>query len=249
MTKDKEPADPKDKKSTTQKVTRLLPCKLSAEERAKAGQDLEDNLTKIEGIELAKKTADDGFKKDIGLLEEVQATLRSMVRSGAQEREVQCEETVDYRMGEVRVKRLDTEEVFQKRTMAQHEYQLPLEAQKPAGKLLAMDGGKAKDEPCSECHGTGKIQMGDPPLDVKCEGCSGVGTVPAKPDTLKATLADVAATHAQNKAEAEKPVQEGDGHPEVEKLLAKAKKSKGKKEPVEGNGTSVDTSHGPDESF
>ena len=104
-------------------------------------------------------------------------------------------------------------------------------------------------EPCSECHGTGKIQMGDPPLDVKCEGCSGVGTVPAKPDTLKATLADVAATHAQNKAEAEKPVQEGDGHPEVEKLLAKAKKSKGKKEPVEGNGTSVDTSHGPDESF
>ena len=251
MSKDKtpkEPKDPKDTKSTKKSVTRLLLCKLSDKELAKAGQDLDSNLSKIEGKEAEKKAATDAIKADIELLEGVTIKLRGILKSGGEEREVSCEETTDYRNGEVRVKRLDTGEVFQKRTMAQSEYQLPLEAQKPAGKLLAMDGGKGKEEPCGECHGLGKTRMGEPPLEVKCEGCAGTGRKVVQAEPLKATLGDVAAQHAKNKAEAEAAVEDTTGHPEVEKLLAKAKKGKGKKG-TEGNGTSVDTSHGPDEAF
>jgi len=127
----------KDDKVTKLTVTRKLPCKLTEKERAKAGEDLENNMTKIESIELAKKTADDGFKKDIGMLEEVQVVLRGMIRCGTQDREVKCEQETDYRAGEVRVRRLDTGEVFSRRTMTKEESQLPL-----GGKLISLDGGK-----------------------------------------------------------------------------------------------------------
>ena len=233
MKKDKGTKDEKskDSKSTKKAVTRLLLCKLSDKELAKAGVELDANMSKIEGKEAEKKAAVDAIKADVELLEGITIKLRSILKSGGEEREVQCEETTDYRMGEVRVKRLDTGEVFQKRTMAKSEYQLPLEAQKPAGKLLAMDGDKGKKPPeemgCVECWGTGKTKMGDPPLDVKCENCDGAGRVLVKPDPLKAKLGDVAATHAKNKAAAE-ALESTEGHPEVEKLL-KNRKGNGKK--------------------
>ena len=133
----------KDQKATKITLTKTLPCKLSEKELARAGKDLADNMDKIEAIEQQKKTADDGFKKDIGLLEEVTTTLRGMLKSGTQDREVKCEQITDYRNGEVRVKRLDTGEVYEKRNMTKAEAQLPLDtAKSPAGKLLAMDGGK-----------------------------------------------------------------------------------------------------------
>ena len=235
MKKDKDSKEPKDEKSkdsksTKQLVTRLLLCKLSDKELAKAGVDLDANMSKIESKEAEKKAAVDAIKADVEMLEGITIKLRSILKSGGEEREVQCEETTDYRMGEVRVKRLDTGEVFQKRTMAQHEYQLPLEAQKPAGKLLAMEGGKEKkpeEMGCVECWGTGKVKMGDPPLDVKCEACGGAGRVPVKLDPLKATLGDVAAQHAKNKAEGAGSTE---GHPEVEKLLKNRGKGKKKKD-------------------
>jgi hypothetical protein len=237
--KDKESKDTKDAKSTKKTVTRLLLCKLSDKELAKAGVELDANMSKIEGKEAEKKAAVDAIKADVELLEGVTIKLRSILKSGGEEREVNCEETTDYRMGEVRVKRLDTGEVFQRRTMAQSEYQLPLEAQKPSGKLLPMDGGKGKQEPveemgCVECWGTGKVKIGEPPLDAKCEVCNGSGRVPVKPDPLKATLGDVAAQHAKNKADAEQAGAGGEGHPEVEKLLKKRGRGKGKKGDEEG---------------
>jgi hypothetical protein len=149
---EKQPKDSKDSKHEDQKatkktVTRTLPCKLSEKELAKMGPELAANMDKIEAIEAAKKTADDGFKKDIGMLEEVSTKLRGMLRSGAEEREVKCEEVTDYRAGEVRVTRLDTGETFQKRTMTKDEVQLPLDAAgKKAGKLLPISGGKDRSE-------------------------------------------------------------------------------------------------------
>ena len=106
--KTKKPSADKDQKATKITLTKTLPCKLSEKELARAGKDLADNMDKIEAIEQQKTTADDGFKKDIGLLEEVTTTLRGMLKSGAQEREVKCEQITDYRNGEVRIKRLDT---------------------------------------------------------------------------------------------------------------------------------------------
>ena len=138
--KDNKAAKYEDQKAVKKTVTRTLPCKLSEKELAKMGPELAANMDKIEAIEAAKKTADDGFKKDIGMLEEVSTKLRGMLRSGAEEREVKCEEVTDYRAGEVRVTRLDTGETFQKRTMTKDEVQLPLDAGKP-GKLLAISGG------------------------------------------------------------------------------------------------------------
>ena len=232
--KDKEPKDPKDAKSTKKTVTRLLLCKLSDKELAKAGVELDANMSKIEGKEAEKKAAVDAIKADVELLEGVTIKLRSLLKSGGEEREVDCEETTDYRMGEVRVKRLDTGEIFQRRTMAQSEYQLPLEAQKPSGKLLPMDGGKGKQElveemGCVECWGTGKVKIGEPPLDAKCEACNGAGRVKVKKDDpLKATLGDVAAQHAKNKGDTEQAAADGEGHPEVEKLLKKRGRGKAK---------------------
>jgi hypothetical protein len=198
----------------------------------------------------------DAIKGDIGLLEEATSLLRDKIRSKSIDKEVECEEVTDYRAGELRVTRLDTKEVFQKRTLTREELQLPLDAQKPAGKLLAMDGDKGKqitveEVSCEECWGTGKTQMGDPPLDVKCEGCMGTGRTAPKKDSLKAKLGDVAAQHTKNKADADEKTAEEDtaGHPEVEKLLKKKTKKKTKKSKTEGNGTEVDTSHGPEESF
>lgn len=233
MKKTKEPKDPKDQKAVKKTVPRLLLCKLSDRELAKAGQDLEANLSKIEAKESEKKAAVDAIKADVELLEGITSKLRGILKSGGEEREVKCEEVTDYRNGEVRVKRLDTGETFSKRTMMPSEYQLPLEAQKPAGKLLAMDGGKGHpdEEKCEECGGTGKTKMGNPPLDVKCEECDGSGKVPAKHEPLKATLGDVAATHAQNKQAAEEAEDTGGkGHPEVERMLAKQKRGKAKKD-------------------
>ena len=236
MKKDKGTKAPKDEKSkdsksTKQLVTRLLLCKLSDKELAKAGVDLDANMSKIEGKEAEKKAAVDAIKADVELLEGITIKLRSILKSGGEEREVQCEETTDYRMGEVRVKRLDTGEVFQKRTMAQHEYQLPLEAQKPAGKLLAMAGGKGNlpQVICPECKGACMIPFGENKLLTKCEKCDGTGKVDDK-EPLKAKLDDVAAQHAKNKAEADVAAGSTEGHPEVEKLLKKRGKGKAKKD-------------------
>jgi hypothetical protein len=233
----------KDPKVITKKIVRCLPCALSHEAKAKAGEDLVANMDKIEAIEQAKKTADAGFKKDIELLVEVETSLRNALKTGTRDSDVECEEETDYRSGEVRVKRLDTGEIFQRRTMDKEELQLPLDAARPAGKLLALDGGKGKDpkpeeEPCEECGGSGKVKIGGPPLDCKCEGCMGSGKVTPKKEPLTAKLGDVAAQHAKNKADAaaEKAEQAAGGHPEVERLLkARAQNASGKDLPTVGD--------------
>ena len=177
MKKDK--SGEKEPKATKVILTKSLPCKLTEKEMAKAGKDLAENMDKVEAIEAKKKTADSEFKKDIGLLDEVTTTLRGMLKSGSQDREVKCEEVTDYRAGEVRIKRLDTGEVFTRRNLSKTEAQLPL-ATKPAEKLLAMDGGKGK-----ELEGEEET----PPID---------------PEPLTAKLGEVAAAHETPPAIAKK---------------------------------------------
>jgi hypothetical protein len=60
--------------------------------------------------------------------------------------------------------------------------------------------------------------------------------VEGEKEPLTAKLGDVAATHAKNKADAEKAEAEAGGHPEVEKLLAKhAKDAAGRDLPQVGD--------------
>jgi hypothetical protein len=231
--------DTKDQKATTKKVKRMLPCKLEEKELAKLGQELSANLDKISALEKKKKDEDKAINGDIALLDEATSLLRDKIRSKSAEREVECEEVTDYRAGELRVKRLDTGEVFSKRTLTKEELQLPLEAQKPAGKLLAMDGGKGKipQIACPECKGAGMVKFGPDDMPAKCENCNGTGKVDDK-EPLKATLGDVAAQHAKNKADADAAAAPAEdetpaGHPEVEKMLSARGKGrkKGKKNP------------------
>ena len=151
MSQDEEPRPTKTTKKT---VTRTLLCKFSDKELIQTGKDLEANLGKIDAKEEEKKAVVDAIKADIAILEGITTKLREILRDGGEEREVECEETTDYRQGQVRVKRLDTGEMFQKRDITQAEKQLPMEAQEPAGKLLAMDGGKGKPAPL-------KAKLGD----------------------------------------------------------------------------------------
>jgi len=230
----KDPKNSKDQKSTKKLVKRMLPCKLDQEALAKLATDLGTNLDKIAALEEKKKAEDKAINGDIALLDEATSLLRDKIRSKTIEREVECEEVTDYRANEVRMIRLDTKEEFSKRTLTREELQLPLDAQKPAGKLLAMDGGKGKEDVgCVECWGTGKVKIGNPPEDVTCNGCKGAGRVKAPKDPLKATLGDVAAQHAQNKAEADAAATSVDpeGHPEVEKLIKARKTRKSKSNP------------------
>jgi len=75
------PAADKDQKSTKITLTKTLLCKLSEKELARAGKDLADNMDKIEAIEQQKKTADDGFKKDIETnTQRINQTLESVIR-------------------------------------------------------------------------------------------------------------------------------------------------------------------------
>ena len=249
MKKTNEPKDPKDtkdpknQKTVKRIVKRILPCKLDEAALAKLASELGANLDKIAALEEKKKAEDKAINGDIALLDEATSLLRDRIRSKCVEKEVDCEEVTDYRAGELRVTRLDTKEVFQRSNLNKEEYQLPLDAQKPAGKLLPIDGGKGKGPkvPCQECKGQRQIPFGENKLLTKCENCDGEGKVEAK-DPLKATLGDVAATHAKNKVDAdaaqgEQPADEG-GHPEVEKILASRKRGKkGKKT----DGSEVDT--------
>jgi hypothetical protein len=119
-----------------------LPVKLDQKGLAKLAQELGANLDKIADLEEKKKAESDSIKGDISLLEEATKLMRDKVRSKSSEEQVECEEVVDYRSNEVTITRLDTKEVVNKRTLTKEEAQLPLEALKPGGKLIAFDGGK-----------------------------------------------------------------------------------------------------------
>jgi hypothetical protein len=229
----KDPKDTKDQKSVKKTVKRMLPCKLDEAALAKLATDLGSNLDKIAALEEKKKAEADAIKGDIGLLEEATSLLRDKIRSKSVDREVECEEVTDYRAGEMRVMRLDTKEVFQKRTLTREELQLPLDAQKPAGKLLVMDGGKGErkqpkpndviDVETRAGWKRGKVMrsagnmidvdVGDGKIEsAPADGQTwrwpdevGDNSAPVieKGDPLKAKLGDVAAQHEKNKADAE----------------------------------------------
>lgn len=194
-----------DPKVTKQKVVRKLPCKLTEKEMAKFGEDLNSTLDKIDLIEEKKKSANDQFKADTSLLEEAVKRLRDMVRSKAEERDVECIQETDYIHGEVRVKRLDTGEVFSRRSMMASEKQLPLTA---GGKKVSEvtdhkpGSNEQEDEDCEECNGTGQVPFGD--TTAKCEDCNGLGKVAPKKEPLTATLGEHAASKPAKKKRAKK---------------------------------------------
>jgi hypothetical protein len=144
----KKQKDPKAPKITRLTLTRMLPCKLSPTEMEKFATDLVATRDKIDAIEVEKKVANEKFKADASLLEEAATKIQDMIRAKSEEREVKCEQETDYRAGEIRVKRLDTGEVFSKRTMTKDEAQLPLDAhgKKDRGEVKDVkpgaDGGK-----------------------------------------------------------------------------------------------------------
>jgi hypothetical protein len=130
MTKDKK----KDKKKETKKTgknkdvmsrreKRTIPVKLEDKEIAKHARDYSKLLDKVKVIEEEKKTADAEFKRDIQLLEESAGKLLAIISTGTEDRELAVDVVYDWPHKEVRVVRVDNEEVITKRTMTAEESQ------------------------------------------------------------------------------------------------------------------------------
>lgn len=114
----------------------------------------------------------DKINGDIALLAEAAAKTRGMIRDKTEDRDVECEMVTDYIHGEVRVKRLDTGEVFSRRTMLPNEAQLPL----TAGGKKVSDVTDHKNNVEDECDDSDEVK-----------------------DPLKAKLIEVAATNKDKK--------------------------------------------------
>ena len=126
-----------------QKLTEKLPVEMTEKELNKAAKDLVETEDKVSGIEEAKSTANSKFKADIELLEEAAGKLRTMIRTGCEERDVECEVERDFNACEIVVRRLDTKEVVTRRTMTAEERQKDMFDEGPAGKKKGSRGKKA----------------------------------------------------------------------------------------------------------
>jgi hypothetical protein len=116
--------------SAARKFKRSLPVEMNAEDTSlkamKAGK-LSERIEKLEA-EIKAKSAEE---KEA--LKKKKAELRSVLgdlAKGTEEREVPCEEVMDYRANKVRVMRLDTNEEVESREMLPTERQLKAKAVK-----------------------------------------------------------------------------------------------------------------------
>ena len=101
-----------------------LPVPLTDQERLQICEDIASSQMKGEQAEKDKKAADDGYK---AIIEESYADVSNLtqtIRRGKVDRMVQCEIKKDYRLGHIRVSRMDTYEVIESRPMTTQERQM-----------------------------------------------------------------------------------------------------------------------------
>lgn len=107
-----------------EQVERILPVPLTERERLELGEDIAAAQTKAEQAERDKKAADDEYK---GVIEGAYAEVSdcaARLRRGKKDASVQCQIFRDYRLGSVKVTRMDTMEVIERRPMNAHERQM-----------------------------------------------------------------------------------------------------------------------------
>lgn len=105
-------------------IEKVLPVPLTDRERLEIGEDIAAAQSKAEQAEKDKKAADDDFKGIIeGAYAEV-STHAALLRRGKRDTAVQCSILRDYRIGSVKVTRMDTMEVIEYRPMSAQERQM-----------------------------------------------------------------------------------------------------------------------------
>lgn len=104
------------------------PVQLTEAERLALGQEIASAAVAYDIEEQAKK---DAGKTHGAAMKELRALMRAkskLLKQGYESREVPCETAYDYRLGEVRVTRLDTGETLGNRPMTTEERQTTLPA-------------------------------------------------------------------------------------------------------------------------
>jgi len=105
-------------------VDKELPVPLTDRERLEIGEDIAAAQSKAEQAELDKKSADEGYKGIIdGAYADV-SQLTKTLRFGKKMTMVQCAIRRDYRLGHIRVIRMDTGEELESRPMTKAERQM-----------------------------------------------------------------------------------------------------------------------------
>lgn len=105
------------------RVTRTLPVKLSEHELAQAAKEMGRLRRERHVMGAQMKQVQAQWKDRIAGLDARIADLAQQADEGVEDREVACEEIFDYRLGEVRVQRLDTHEALEVRPMTAAERQ------------------------------------------------------------------------------------------------------------------------------
>lgn len=106
----------------------VLPVKLTEHEMAAIGRKIGEAQREADEIEAKAKAASDQWNDKLRGVEARMRELAAIAYAGQEDREVECAEEHDYRLGVVRTRRSDTGEVVSERAMFSHERQgsLPL---------------------------------------------------------------------------------------------------------------------------
>jgi len=144
-----------------------LPVELTATERAAKQDEVLEFLDQIEDEEEEKKEDASAHAATIKELKSNMAKIRKQLRSNSEKREVEVEETPDFRTQTVTTTRLDTGAVLAERTMLAEELQTELDTGEPAdpagetveetwsepSNVVAMNGGDSEPAPPSKPSG------------------------------------------------------------------------------------------------
>lgn len=103
---------------------RVLPVPLTDQERLQLGQDMAAAQSKAEQAERDKKAADEAFKGQIEAAYADVSDVAQKLRFGKVDRLVSCQIVSDYRLGHIRVVRMDDGTEVESRAMTSAERQM-----------------------------------------------------------------------------------------------------------------------------
>jgi hypothetical protein len=107
-----------------------LDCDLTEEEFGQRARHYAKLDEQLDVLEVQKKAAVDGFKEQIEEVEAERGKLRRIVLSRKELREVQCQWSADWASRSMLLRRLDTQQVVDSRTMTPDEHQEALDFEK-----------------------------------------------------------------------------------------------------------------------
>jgi hypothetical protein len=158
-------------------ILRNLKCKLTQVEIDERRESVLKKLDEKDRIDFERKRVADGFKSKIGVIDEEISDLRSTLKRGYEDRNVECDEERDYALGKVFIRRLDTFEIVEERAMTVDERQPKLPLPKPT----ANDKAKQVDSQLQEIVS----KAGAAPKKEEAPKSTAPDPAPAKPESAE----------------------------------------------------------------